>query len=332
MTVVDRPASDGARDGATRAAPASAADPIGPTVTPDGVGFSVYAKRATRARPAAVRRRRRSGTEPADPSRSRHRPDCRLLARPRAGTPRGPALCLRCGRSLGCRRLAAVRPDAGPARPVRPSGGDAAGLPAAGGGRPGRCGDRDEERGRRHERLRLGRRPAARPQLARDGHLRSARPRLHGRPELRARARGSRHVRRFHREDPVPRRPRDHRRRAHAGLRVRSPRGPDRTGQLLGLPARRRSSPRIRPTPAGPDSRPPSTSSATWSRRSTAPVSRSSSTSSTTTPPRSARTDRRSASAALPTTTTTSSTRPAATSTTAGPGTRSTRTTRSSAG
>ena len=95
----------------------------------------------------------------------------------------------------------------------------------------------------------------------------------------------------------------DHRGRAPAGLRVRPPGGAGRPGQLLGLPAGRRSSPRTPRTPAGPGRRPPSTSSATWSRRSTGPASRSSSTSSTTTPPRSARTARRSASAASPTTT-----------------------------
>jgi glycogen operon protein len=48
VTVVHRPiVPAGPEDGAIRAVSASAADPIGPTVTPDGVGFSVYAKRAS---------------------------------------------------------------------------------------------------------------------------------------------------------------------------------------------------------------------------------------------------------------------------------------------
>ena len=262
-----------------------------------------------RPRPAPVRRARRSGTEPAA-ARSRHRPDRRLLARPRAGTP-CRASFMRSRRTVPGLPDARTRfdSDAGPARPVRPRVATPPGYRRRGGGRPGRCGDPDEECGRRHARLRLGRRPAARPPLARDGHLRSARPRLHGSPELRARARASRHVRRFHREDPVPGRPRDHRRRADAGLRVRSRSRRPPGWSTTGATNRSRSSPRIRRTPADRDARPPSTSSATWSRHSTAPGSRSSSMSSTTTPPKQARTDRRSASAASPTTTTTSSTR-----------------------
>ena len=47
MTVVDRPTVPPVRGAdASRAVSAGAADPIGPTVTAEGVGFSVYAKRA----------------------------------------------------------------------------------------------------------------------------------------------------------------------------------------------------------------------------------------------------------------------------------------------
>ena len=149
--------------------------------------------------------------------------------------------------------------------------------------------------------LRLGGRPPARPAAPRHGHLRGARPRLHGAPELGRRRRAARHVRRVHRADPVPRRPRRHRGRAAAGLPVRSAGRARRPAELLGLPAGLATSRPTRRTAAGPTRSAPSTSSATSSRRSTGPASRSSSTSSTTTPPRAAPTARRSASAASPT-------------------------------
>ncbi len=111
----------------------------------------------------------------------------------------------------------------------------------------------------------------------------------------------------------------DHRRRAAAGVRVRSPRTRRATGPTTGATSRSRSS---RPTGATQPARRAgarSTSSATSSRRSTGPGSRSSSTSSTTTRPRAATTARRSAIAASPTSSTTSSTAPI------GPATRTSR-------
>ena len=112
--------------------------------------------------------------------------------------------------------------------------------------------------------------------------------------------RAARHVRGLHREDPVP--------ASTSGSPPSSccrssqfdrAGGPGRPGQLLGLPAGLvlRAARGVRQR--GRARRPPWTSSATWSRRSTGPASRSSSTSSTTTPPKAARTARRSASAGL---------------------------------
>ncbi len=126
-------------------------------------------------------------------------------------------------------------------------------------------------------------------------------------------ARGSRrgparHVRRVHRQDPVPRRPRDHRGRAAAGLPVRPLAAPAGLVNYWGYQPVSFFAPHAAyASRRGADGR-RSTSSATSSRRSIGPASRSSSMSSTTTPPRSARTDRRSASAGWPTTTTTCST------------------------
>ena len=141
------------------------------------------------------------------------------------------------------------------------------------------------------QRLRLGGRPADRAPLPRDGHLRGARRRFHGRPEL-------------------GRRP--PRRGTYAGFIDKIPYLVDlgitavellpvfpfdRLAAPAGLvnhwgyqpvaffaPHAHTRAARARPRP--------STSSATWSRRSTGPASRSSSTSSTTTRPRSARTAR----------------------------------------
>ena len=125
----------------------------------------------------------------------------------------------------------------------------------------------------------------------------------------------------------------DHRGRAPAGLRVRPTGRPGRAASTTGATSRSSFFAPHAGVRQRPGRRPaPSTSSATWSRRSTEPASRSSSTSSTTTPPRSARTGRPSRSAASPTTTTTCSTRPATTATTAAAATRSTPTARSSAG
>ena len=117
----------------------------------------------------------------------------------------------------------------------------------------------------------------------------------------------ARHLRRADREDPVPAGARHHRGRAAAGVPVRRPGLPAGQGQLLGLCSRSRSSRRTRPTARARTRSARSTSSATWSRRCTAPASRSSSTSCSTTPPKATTTGRRSASAGSTTRPTTSS-------------------------
>ena len=245
-------------------------------MTGDGVNFCVYAKRATGldlllfdgvddvVPGRVIQPRSAHATGPATTGTS----TCR-------GLEAGPALRVR-------RRTARGRPSEGlrfdptqaAARPVRPRRRDARPATAGvGAGRPGRrrappmksvvvdTGAYDWE----------GDRPLGRA-VARDGHLRGAPARAS--PPTRARA--SRAERRgtyagLHREDPVPRRPRDHRRRAAAGLRSSTawPRRP--AWSTTGATSRSRSSPRTPATPAGRAARPPSTSSATWSRRSTGP-------------------------------------------------------------
>ena len=107
---------------------------------------------------------------------------------------------------------------------------------------------------------------------------------------------------------PVPEGSGRHRRRAAAGVSVRSAGCARRPRRTTGATSRSRSSRRITRTARAAIRSACSTSSATWSRRCTAPASKSSSTSSSTTPPKAARTGRRCAIAASPTTSTTSST------------------------
>ena len=138
------------------------------------------------------------------------------------------------------RRRPPLQPEQGPHRPVRPRHD----LDAVGSGRRLRPGRQPRQvaaqRRHRHDRLRLGGRPAAPKVDAGHGHLRDARARLHqvadlGRDEPRDLPRG-------HRQDPLPPEAGRHRRRAAAGLRVRRGRDQrdepaDRAAahQLLGL-------------------------------------------------------------------------------------------------
>ena len=157
----------------------------------------------------------------------------------------------------------AVRPDQGAARPVRPRRRRAEGLhrdAAAAAGRQRR--DRDEERGRGSVRLRLGRRRAAAPAVgARTSSTRCTSAGSRGTPTPASTRSDARHLRRADREDPVPAGPRRHRGRAAAGLPVRRPGLPARAGQLLGLPARvvLRAAPGVQlaPRPARPGGRVP---------------------------------------------------------------------------
>ena len=140
--------------------------------------------------------------------------------------------------AVGPRERAAVRSLQGPARPVRPGRGRPEDLRPRGreeGRRQRR--DGDEERGRRSGRLRLGGGPPAGPALLTHHHLRDARPRIHAPPELRGRREDPGHLRRTDREDSVSPRTRHHGGRIAPGVRVRRPGLPAGTGQLLGIPA-----------------------------------------------------------------------------------------------
>ena len=191
------------------------------------------------------------------------------------------------------------------------------------------------QRRHRHDRLRLGGRPAARPVDAGHGHLRDARARLHQVADL-GRA-VPRDLPRGHRQDPLPPEAGRHRGRAAAGLRVRrgrdqrdQPARPGSSSSTTGATARSASSTRTRATASRPTRAATSASSGTWSRPSTRPASRSSSTSSSTTPAKATTRARRSASAAstTPSTTTSSPTTSSSTRTCRAAGTRSTATSR----
>ena len=296
--------------------------PLGASIQPGGVNFSLYL-RARHGRPAAaVRSRRRRQAGPDHRARAAPAAHLSLLARLRAGPAGGPDLRLAGRGAAAARPRPAVRSGQGAARPLRPRGRDAGGLRSRRRLAAGRqCRGGGQERGGRLRRLRLGGRSAALPAVLEQRDLRDARARLHAPPELRRRRGEARHLCRPDREDPVSRRSRHHRGRAPARVPVRPAGCAGRADQLLGLcadlvlRAARRLQRRSR-TPA-----PCSTSSATWSRRCTGRASRSSSTWSTTTPPRATSAGRPCAFAAWTTRPTTSSSRTGrATRTSAGTG------------
>ena len=179
--------------------------PLGATVVDGGVNFSLFSRTASgvellffdRADDAAPSRVVR-----IDPDDESHLP---LLARVRAAGAAGTDLRLPGRGAVGPRARPAIRPRQGPARSVRPRRGRPGELRPRGRETRGRQrGDRDEERGRRSGRVRLGGRPPAGPALLAHDHLRDARPRIHAPPELRASARRPRGTyRRPDREDPV---------------------------------------------------------------------------------------------------------------------------------
>ena len=211
--------------------------PLGATVGAGGVNFSVFAKRADRARGAAVRPRGCDGAGAGDSARRGAPSQLPLLARVRAGARAGAALCLPRARAVRPREGAPVRRRQGAPRSVWPRRRRAGRVlarrrqPA---GRQQRHGD-EERRGRSQE-LRLGRRRAASAAVGRNRHLRDARRRLHPARQLRCRAGEARHLCRPDREDSLPPGPRRDRGRAPAGVPVRSaPRAERR--ELLGLPA-----------------------------------------------------------------------------------------------
>ena len=132
-----------------------------------------------------VRRHRRSGPRPGDPARSEHQSNRRLLACPCAGNRVWPAVRVRCAWTMGPRAEHALRPDQGPARPIRSRGRV---CPTAYrrvmAGQVDNDADPDEKRGRRPVELRLAGRPAAGAAISGYGRVRGPRARLHGRPEL----------------------------------------------------------------------------------------------------------------------------------------------------
>ena len=270
-----------ARPHERRRRPARSSAPLGATVGCAGVNFSVYSKNATLLELLLFDRERAS---PAQPSRVIHRshrrpaPHLPLLARLRAaGSGRGSSTAIGSYGPVRPGARTALRSRKAAARPLRPRGRRAARIRAASAAcRPGdNAAAAHEERRGRPARLRLGGRPAAAAPYARDRDLRAARARLHARTPARASPAAGGHLRRPDREDPLPAGSRRHRRRAAAGLPVRRAGLPPGLCQLLGLqPA----SPSSRRTAAYSSRQDPlgarSTSSATWSRPSTARASR----------------------------------------------------------
>ena len=96
----------------------------------------------------------------------------------------------------------------------------------------------DEERRRGRRVVRLGGRPAAGPPVRRDVIYEAHVKGFTAHPSSGVDAGAPRDLRRVHRADPVPRRPRDHGGRAAARVRVRRPGRARRPPELLGLPAR----------------------------------------------------------------------------------------------
>ena len=207
------------------------------------------------------------------PARARDAPHLPLLARARARARSRPGLRLPRARAVRAGARPAVRPAEGAPRPYGLAVAVPRGLrPRGGAARPGdNCAVAMKSVVADAGGVRLGGRRPLRTPFARtviyEMHVR----RLHAAPELRRAGRQARHLRRPHREDPVPAGPRRHGRRAAAGVPVRPAGRAARTDQLLGLPAGVASSRRTRRTARARTRSACSTSSATWSRRCTAP-------------------------------------------------------------
>ena len=212
--------------------------PLGATVTPEGVNFSVFSKSATAIElllfddaeaPAPSRVVR------LDPQRHRTYHYWHVLV---PGLQPGQVYAYRAHGPFAPERGLRFDPHKVLLDPYGLAVATPRGYDRGAASRPGdNCAAAHEERRRRPGRLRLGGRPAASDAVRPHLHLRDARAGLHAASQLR-RVRGeARDLRRHHREDPLPARPWGHGRRAPAGLSVRPRRRAGRTGQLLGIPA-----------------------------------------------------------------------------------------------
>ena len=169
--------------------------PLGATIGPGGVNFSVFSKHATGVqllffdRVDAATPTRVVDLDPRTPAL------VPLLARIRARHHGRSALRLPRRRAVRSGARTSFRPRQGAARSLRQVRGAAGGLESRGGARAGRQLRLGlEERRRRPGRVRLGGRPSAAHALCQDGHLRDARRRLHAAPQLRRRGAEARHV------------------------------------------------------------------------------------------------------------------------------------------
>ena len=214
--------------------------PLGATVWPGGVNFSVYADKAS-----AVELLLFDGVDDPQPAQV-----IRLDPRQHRtyhywhafvpGVQAGQLYAYRAIRAQCSPARPALRCGQGPARPLRPGGRHARCVQPRSRQPPRRQHSHGhEERRGGYCRLRLGGRPAAAPAHSPDGHLRDARGRLHPPPQLGRGAGEARHLCRAGGEDPLSAGPGHHGRRAAAGLPVRSLDRAAGPGQLLGLPAHR---------------------------------------------------------------------------------------------
>ena len=169
--------------------------PLGATIGPGGVNFSVFSKHATGVqllffdRVDAATPTRVVDLDPRTPAL------VPLLARVRARHHGRSALRLPRRWAVRSGTRTSLRPRQGAARSLRQVRGAARGLESRGGVRARRqlrLGP--EERRRRPGRVRLGGRPSAAHALCQDGCLRDARRRLHTAPQLRRRGAEARHV------------------------------------------------------------------------------------------------------------------------------------------
>ena len=252
--------------------------PLGATVEPGGVNFSVFSKSADRVELLLFDREDAARADPGHPAGSDRPPHLPLLARLRARASRrasstaiAPTVPSRPSAACASTRASCCSTPT-PWRSPCPTGYSRDAARAT--GRQHR--DGDEERGRR----------SAAPTTGR-GTRRSSAPgaetviyELHVRGFTRHPSSGvapgkARHLRRARREDPLPARSRRHGGRAAARVPVRRAGCAPRARPTTGATPRSRSSRRTAAYSSRQRSaRARSTSSATWSRRSTAPASR----------------------------------------------------------